>query len=66
MGISEIEAASRLAGNRTKLWRILRVRQVLTASPQFDWLPNPFELDYRSLFRTDRTGPWVSYMRKRE
>jgi hypothetical protein len=66
MGISEIEAASRLAGSRTKLWCILRIRQALSASPQFDWLPNPFDEGHRSFFRMDRTGTRVSYARKRE
>lgn len=64
LGISEIEAASRLADHKTKLWRILRVRQVFSATPQFDWLPNPFDSERRELFRMDRTGTRLHYVRK--
>jgi|SRR5208337_3286505 len=65
LGISEIEAASRLAGSKTKLWHILRVRQVLSATPLFEWLPNPFDPDHRGLFQLDGTGARVTYVRER-
>jgi hypothetical protein len=65
MGVTEIEAASRLAGNKTKLWRILRIREVLSASPKFDWLPNPFEAEHRAYYRIDRSTARVTYARKR-
>jgi hypothetical protein len=65
MGVSEIEAASRLAGSAKSIWRILRIRQVLSGSPKFDWLPNPFEPEHRSLFRLDRSSARVTYARKR-
>jgi hypothetical protein len=65
MGVSEIEAASRLAGNKTKLWRILRVCDAFSASPKFDWLPNPFEAEHRPLYRIDQSGARVKYARKR-
>ena len=42
LGISEIKAATRLARERGGRWRILRVRNVLSKTPEFDWLPNPF------------------------
>ena len=66
MGGSEIEAASRLAGSKTRLWRILRIREVLSASPKFDWLPNPFEAEYRAFYRIDRSTARVTYARKRD
>lgn len=65
MGITEIQTASRLAGNKTELWRILRVRDVFSASPKFDWLPNPFEAEHRGLYRIDQSGARVKYTRKR-
>ena len=49
LGISEIEAATRIARRRGKTWRwgILRVRNALSADPGIDWLPNPFEEGFR-------------------
>ena len=41
--LSELNAASRIASRKDERWRILRVRQALTAKPECDWLPNPFE-----------------------
>src|SRR5205823_1695348 len=64
MGVSQIEAASRLAGGKMRLWRILRVSQVLSPSPKFDWLPNPFEAEHRALYRIDRSGARFTYARK--
>ena len=41
LGISEIEAATRIARRRgnTWRWRILRVRNALSKNPEIDWLP---------------------------
>ncbi len=41
--LSELNAANRIASRKDERWRILRVRQALTAKPECDWLPNPFE-----------------------
>ena len=50
LGISEIEAATRIARRRgnTWRWRILKVGRALSAEPVIDWLPNPFEEASRS------------------
>ncbi len=65
LGISEIQAASRYAGDRYHSWRILRVGNALTAIPQFEWLPNPFEEGFRNYFRLQKAGMAVSYARKK-
>ena len=65
LGISEIEAASRLAQVQGELWRILRVRNALSVKPEFDWLPNPFKEDARRYFRLHKGGMIVSYTRKK-
>ena len=65
LGISEIRAANRLALERGGQWRILRVRNVLSERPEFDWLPNPFEEGFRKHFRLHRGGMLVSYTPKR-
>ena len=65
LGISEIEAANRLARTRGGRWRILRIRNALSNRPEFDWLPNPFEGDFRKHFRLHRGGMMMSYARKK-
>ena len=67
LGISEIEAATRIARRRgnTWRWRILRVRRALSAEPAIDWLPNPFEEGFRKHYRLHRGGMLVSYARRR-
>ena len=65
LGISEIGAATRLARGRGGRWRILRVRQALSSSPEFDWLPNPFQEGFKQHFRLHKGGMRVSYRRKR-
>ena len=65
LGISEIGAATRLARGRGDRWRILRVRQALSSSPEFDWLPNPFQEGFKQHFRLHQGGMRVSYRRKR-
>lgn len=65
LGISEIEAATRIArrrGNKWR-WRILRVRRTLTSEPLIDWLPNPFEEGFQKHYRLHRGGMGVSYVR---
>ena len=66
LGISEIKAANRLARERGGRWRILRVRNVLSEQPEFDWLPNPFEEGFRKHFRLHRGGMLVSYTPKKK
>ena len=61
LGISEVRTASRLANASRRVWRILRVQHVLTEQPTFQWLPNPFEANSRSLFQLHTGGMWVSY-----
>lgn len=63
LGISEIEAASRLARVKDGRWRILRVCNALTEHPTFEWLPNPFEEGFRKHFRLRKGGMMVSYAR---
>ena len=65
LGISEINAATRLARAQGGRWRILRVRNALSDQPEFDWLPNPFEEGFRKLFRLHKGGMRVSYTRKK-
>lgn len=67
LGITEIEAATRIARRRGNAWRwrILRVRNALSAEPQIDWLPNPFEEGFRKNYRLHRGGMVVSYARLR-
>ena len=65
MGISEVEAANRLARTQGGLWRILRIRKALSDRPEFDWLPNPFEGDFRKHFRFYKGGMMMSYARKK-
>ena len=67
LGISEIEAATRIARRRgnTWRWRILRVRRALSAVPVIDWLPNPFEEGFRKHYRLHQGGMFVSYARRR-
>jgi len=64
LGISKIEAANRLVRGRRQKWRILRVRNTLSSQPEFDWLPNPFEKDFKHHFRFHKGGMRVSYSRK--
>ena len=67
LGISEIEAATRIARRRgnTWRWRILRVGRALSAEPVIHWLPNPFEEGFQKHYRLHRGGMAVSYARKR-
>jgi len=67
LGISEIEAATRIARRRgnTWRWRVLRVSRALSAEPVIDWLPNPFEEGFQKHYRLHRGGMAVSYSRKR-
>ena len=64
IGISEIEAATRLAQSGSGRWRILRVRNALSKQPEFDWLPNPFEDKFKEYFRLHQGGMRVSYSRQ--
>ena len=68
LGISEIEAATRIARRRGKTWRwrILRVRNALSEKPEIDWLPNPFEEGFKKHYRLHRAGMVVSYARERD
>ena len=63
LGISEINAATQFAQRRV-IWRVLRVRNVLSDRPQFEWLPNPFEKESRKLFRLHEAEMTVHYTRK--
>ena len=65
LGITEIEAATRLARGRGGRWRILRVRKALSSQPEFDWLPNPFQDAFKQHFRLHNDGMRVSYRRKK-
>ena len=67
LGITEIEAATSIVRRRgnTWRWRILRVRNALSAEPEIDWLPNPFEEGFRKHYRLHRGGMIVSYARVR-
>ena len=65
LGVSEIQAAIRLAHPRRGRWRILRVRNACSAQPEFDWLPNPFQDGFKSRFRLRDGGMRVTYKRKR-
>ena len=67
LGISEIEAASRIArlSPDNHRWRILRVRNALSEEPHIDWLPNPFDRGHANKFRLHRGGMVVSYSRSR-
>ena len=64
LGVTEIEAAIRLARPRGGRWRILRVRNALSDRPEFDWLPNPFQDRFKDRFRLRNGGMSVSYRRK--
>ncbi len=68
LGLSEIQSATDIARRRSDRlrWRILRVRNVLSQYPEFDWLPNPFEDGFRNRFRLDQGGMLVSYVRRRD
>ena len=59
LGISEIRAATQLA--RRGQWRILRIRDTLSAQPEFHWLPNPFEEKHRDRYVIHKGGMRVSY-----
>ncbi len=65
LGISEIEAATSIARRRghTWRWRILRVRNSFSSTPEIDWLPNPFEEGFKKHYRLHRGGMVVSYAR---
>ena len=65
LGITEIEAATRFARPRRGRWRILRVRNALSAQPEFDWLPNPFQEKFKDRFRLRDGGLHVFYARKK-
>ena len=67
LGITEIEEATSIARRRGNAWRwrILRVRNALSAEPQINWLPNPFEEGFRKHYRLHRGGMIVSYARVR-
>ena len=68
LGLSEIQSATDIARRRSDRlrWRILRVRNVLSQYPEFDWLPNPFEDGFRNRFRLHQGGMLVSYVRRRD
>ena len=68
LGISEIEAATRITRRRgnTWRWRILRVRNALSKNPEIDWLPNPFEEEFKKRYRLHQGGMVVSYARVRD
>ncbi|MDE2675788.1 MAG: DUF3883 domain-containing protein, partial [Paracoccaceae bacterium] len=62
LGVTEIEASVRFANqNQLGLWRILRIRNTLSKNPNFDWLPNPFEEEYKDRFRFKENGMRLSY-----
>ena len=63
---SELNAASRIAPKRDELWRILRVRRALSARPECDWLPNPFEPGARERLRVLQGGVTVEYERSED
>ena len=65
LGISEIQAATRMARGHGGRWRILRVRNALSDQPEFDWLPNPFQDGFKDRFRLHGGGMRVSYARKK-
>ena len=65
LGISEIEAATRLARKRGGRWRILRVSEALSDRPSFDWLPNPFEEGFKQNYRLHKGGMRVAYKRQK-
>lgn len=65
LGVSEIQAAIRLAHPRRGRWRILRVRNALSYQPEFDWLPNPFQDGFKDRFRLRDGGMHVTYKRKK-
>ena len=65
LGVSEIQAAIRFAHPRRGRWRILRVRNALSDTPEFDWLPNPFQDQFKDRFRLRDGGMRVTYKRKR-
>ena len=64
LGVSEITVANKLARKRGGRWRILRVRRALSDCPEFDWLPNPFEVEFKEFYRLHQGGMRVSYSRK--
>ena len=68
LGISEIEAATRIARRRGDAWRwrILRVRKALSKNPEIDWLPNPFDGGFKKYYRLQRGGMVVSYARAQD
>ncbi|MCY4159972.1 MAG: DUF3883 domain-containing protein [Bacteroidetes bacterium] len=57
----EVAAASRIAPRKDERWRILRVRRALTAQPEFDWLPNPFEPGASQHLQMRQGGMTVTY-----
>jgi hypothetical protein len=65
LGTSEIRTASRLAGSPDQPWRILRITNVLSAEPTFEWLPNPFEAGSQQHYRLQEGGMRVFYARDR-
>ena len=65
LGISEIEAATRLARKRGGRWRVLRVSEALSNSPRFDWLPNPFEEGFKQKYRLHKGGMRVAFKRQK-
>ena len=65
LGISEIEAATRLARKRGGRWRILRVSEALSNHPRFDWLPNPFEEGFKQKYRLHKGGMRVAFKRQK-
>ena len=64
LGVSEIRAATQFARVQEDCWRILRVRKALEKQPVFDWLPNPFEDEFKDRFWLHRGGMRVSYSRR--
>ena len=64
LGVSEIAAANELARKRGGRWRILRVRRALSDCPEFDWLPNPFEVEFEGFYGLHQGGMRVSYSPK--
>ena len=57
----EVAAASRIAPRKDERWRILRVRRALSAQPEFDWLPNPFEPGASQHLQMRQGGMTVAY-----
>lgn len=61
LGPTEVRAAMECAASKSRTFRVLHVRDVLSTAPSALFLPNPFSPDGQRRYRLDDAGLYVRY-----